>query len=91
MKTAQMARPWYDCTAMSDRTGKQLAEQVLARLPDDATVEDVQYSLYVADLVRRRSAALDATLEGGLDDAVRSGRLVSHEDVAKRMARWLRK
>jgi hypothetical protein len=40
---------------MSARNTKELVEQVLSRLPEDATMEDVQYSLYVADLLRDRT------------------------------------
>lgn len=76
---------------MSDRSAKQLVEQVLSRLPDDATMEDVHYSLYVADLVSRRTAQIDDALKNGLDEALRQGKVISHEDVVKRMARWLRK
>ncbi len=76
---------------MSDRNAKQIVEQVLARLPDDATMEDIQYSLYVADLVRRRTRDVDAVTELDVDEAVRQGKLIPHEGVVKRMAPWLRK
>jgi hypothetical protein len=76
---------------MSGREAKQLAEQVLSRLPDDATIEDVQYSLYVADLVRRRSLQIDAALDGSVDSALKEGTLIPQDEVIKRMARWLRK
>ena len=35
-------------------TTKQQVQKVLDQLPDDCTIEDVQYHLYVADLIRRR-------------------------------------
>lgn len=41
-------------------TAKQDVEKLLNKLPDDSTVEDVQYHLYVLDKVRR-----------GLEDAAR--------------------
>ena len=48
-------------------------------LPDDATLEDIQYHI----CVKRKIAQ-------GLAD-VRAGRVVSHEAVEKRFARWLEK
>ena len=56
-------------------TKEQLREWI-ERLPDDCTVEDVQYHLYVQQKVER-----------GLADA-RTGRVLSHEEVERRMAKW---
>ncbi len=55
---------------------KQQVEHVLRTLPEDCTLEDVQYELYVIQKVRR-----------GLDAADHAG--ISHEDAKKRLARWL--
>jgi hypothetical protein len=57
---------------------KDQVEQVLRKLPEDCTLEDVQYELYVIQKVRR-----------GLEAADRAG--ISHEDAKKRLARWLTK
>ena len=76
---------------MSARNTKELVEQVLSRLPDDATMEDVQYSLYVADLLRDRADLLHEAIDAGVERSLESGTLVSHQDVVTRMARWLRK
>ena len=56
---------------------KQDVESLLKRLPDDVSVEDIQYHLYVLDKVRR-----------GLEDARASGTL-SQEEVESRFGRWL--
>ncbi len=56
---------------------KQDVESLLNRLPDDVSVEDIQYHLYVLDKVRR-----------GLEDARLNGTL-SQEDVESRFGKWL--
>jgi hypothetical protein len=56
---------------------KQDVESLLNKLPDDVSVEDVQYHLYVLDKVRR-----------GLEDARLNGTL-SQEEVESRFSRWL--
>ncbi|HTW56955.1 MAG TPA: hypothetical protein VMD99_02370 [Terriglobales bacterium] len=56
---------------------KQDVELLLNKLPDDCSVEDVQYHLYVLDKVRR-----------GLKDAQVNGTL-SQEQVETRLAKWL--
>lgn len=56
---------------------KQEAEQLLNKLPDDCSVEDVQYHLYVLDKVRR-----------GLEDARLNGTL-SQQEVEIRLSQWL--
>lgn len=76
---------------MPQATAKQLFRKVLSALPDDASVEDVHYSLYVAELVSRRSAILDKAMKKGVKPALASGTIVSHEQVVRRMATWLRR
>jgi hypothetical protein len=56
---------------------KQDVESLLKRLPDNVTVEDIQYHLYVLDKVRR-----------GLEDARVNGTL-SQEEVESRFGKWL--
>ena len=56
---------------------KQDVERLLNKLPDDCSVEDIQYHLYVLDKVRR-----------GLDDARTQGTL-SQEEVESRLSKWL--
>jgi hypothetical protein len=58
-------------------TAKQDVELLLNKLPDDCSVEDIQYHLYVLDNVRR-----------GLDDAQVNGTL-SQEEVETRLSKWL--
>jgi len=58
-------------------TGKQQVESLLNKLPDNCSVEDIQYHLYVLDKVRR-----------GLEEARASGAL-SQEEAEKRLSLWL--
>jgi hypothetical protein len=56
---------------------KQEVEQLLNKLPDDCSVEDIQYHLYVLGKVRR-----------GLEDARLNGTL-SQQEVEIRLSQWL--
>ena len=58
-------------------TPKQDVELLLNKLPDDCSVEDIQYHLYVLDKIRR-----------GLEDARVNGTL-SQEEVESRLSKWL--
>jgi hypothetical protein len=58
-------------------TVKEDVESLLRRLPDNVSVEDIQYHLYVLDKVRR-----------GVEDAQASGTL-SQEEVESRFGKWL--
>jgi hypothetical protein len=56
---------------------KQEVEQLLNKLPDDCSVEDIQYHLYVLDKVRR-----------GLEEARLNG-VLSQQEVEIRLSQWL--
>jgi len=58
-------------------TAKHEIEQLLKKLPDDCSLEDVQYHLYVLEKVRR-----------GLDEARQQG-TISQEEVEARLQQWL--
>ena len=58
-------------------SAKQDVESLLHKLPDNSSVEDIQYHLYVLDKVRR-----------GLEDARVNGTL-SQEEVETRLSKWL--
>ena len=60
-------------------TAKQEVSELLNRLPDDCTLEDVQYHLYVLQKIER-----------GLKD-VEEGRVYTQEEVEKKMSKWLGK
>ena len=61
------------------QTVKQEVSNLLNRLPEDCSLEDVQYHLYVLQKIER-----------GLKDA-EEGRVYSQEEVEKKMSKWLRK
>ena len=57
---------------------KQSVQALLDRLPDDYSLDDVQYSLYVLQ-----------SIEHGQADA-RTGRTISHQEVARELRKkWL--
>ena len=58
-------------------TAKQDVRELLDHLPDDATIEDIQYHLYVLEKIRR-----------GKDD-IRNGRSLTHEQAKERLSKWL--
>lgn len=58
-------------------TAKEEVNQLLSRLPDDCSLEDIQYHLYVIEKVRN-----------GLDIAHSQG-TVSQEEVEQRLGKWL--
>ncbi len=58
---------------------KEEVGELLKNLPDDCTLEDIQYHLYVLEKVRRGLARADA--EGTL----------SQQQAEQRLARWLSK
>jgi len=61
------------------QTAKQEVSELLNRLPDDCSLEDIQYHLYVLQKIER-----------GLKD-VEEGRVYTQEEVEKMMSKWLAK
>ena len=59
------------------KTGKEEVLELLEQLPEDATLEDIQYHIYVHQKIQK-----------GLD-ASREGKVIPQEEVERRMARWL--
>lgn len=57
-------------------TAKDEIQSLLEKLPDDCTLEDVQYHLYVLGKIRR-----------GIERAETEGTL-SQEEVERRLAKW---
>lgn len=57
-------------------TAKQEAQRILDALPDDASLEQIQYHLYVVQKI-----------EAGLRD-VEEGRLLSQEEIERRITKW---
>jgi len=60
-------------------TVKDQVKQMLDRMPDECSVEDVQYQLYLIEKVRR-----------GLK-SIEEGRGIPHEQVRKQFAPWITK
>jgi hypothetical protein len=58
-------------------TAKRDVAFMLDSLPEDSSLEDIQYHLYVLEKVKRGAARADS--EG----------VVSHEDAKARLGKWL--
>jgi hypothetical protein len=58
-------------------SAKQQVESLLHKLPENCSLEDIQYHLYVLGKVRH-----------GLEDAKQQGTL-SQDEVEKRLSQWL--
>ena len=58
-------------------TAKDEVRALLDKLPDDASLNDIQYHIYVRQKIER-----------GLE-AIQKGNVISQEEIEKRMARWL--
>ena len=56
---------------------KQTVLDMIQRLPEDASLEDIQYHLFVLQKIER-----------GLDDA-EAGRVIPQDEVEKRLQKWL--
>ena len=62
---------------MPATTPKQATLDLIRRIPDDASFEDIQYEIYVLPKI-----------ETGLRE-VEEGKSVSHEEAGRRLSRWL--
>ena len=60
-------------------TTKEEVNELLEQLPEDASLEDIQYHTYVRQKIQK-----------GLE-AARQGKVIPQEEVEKRMSRWLEK
>ena len=58
---------------------KQVAREILDSLPDDCSLEEIQYRLYVRQMV-----------EEGRQD-VRNGNVISQQEIEQDLERWLAK
>lgn len=59
-------------------TPKQEAEKLLHNLPDNSTLEDIQYHLYVLEKIRRGRADIAA------------GRSYSTQEAKQQLGQWLK-
>ena len=57
---------------------KETAQQIIAGLPDDVTWDDIQYRLYLKEMID------EAEME------ISEGKGISHEEVEERLAKWLK-
>ena len=71
------ATTWVLVTLSAMATAKQDARKILDSLPEEASLEDIQYHLYVLQRIHH-----------GRED-VEAGRVVTQDEVEQRLARWL--
>jgi predicted transcriptional regulator len=57
---------------------KDVAKNVIDRLPDESSLDDIMHALYIT-----------AKFERG-EDQIRRGLGVSHEEAKKKLQKWLR-
>lgn len=58
------------------QAAKQAALDAIAKLPDDADMDDIMYRLYVLDKIRKGR------------EAAEQGRTTSHEDLKREIETW---
>lgn len=63
--------------ATAKQTTKQDVQRVLDHLPEETSLEDVQYHLYVLQRIERGRKDIEA------------GRVIPQAEVERRMAKWL--
>jgi ribosomal protein S20 len=61
------------------KTAKEEVRDLLEKLPESASFDDIQYHIYVRQKIQK-----------GLD-AADKGQVISQEEAERRMARWLEK
>jgi predicted transcriptional regulator len=71
MQTALKAKPEHVY-----KSAKEQAAALLAKMPETATLNDIQYEMYVL-----------AAIEEGAKD-IAEGRVVSHEEVVRQFEEW---
>jgi hypothetical protein len=62
----------------ANMTTKELIRKLLDQLPDDATIEDVQYQIFVLQKIQAGEEDLEA------------GRIVTNDQVMQDLARWVK-
>ena len=58
-------------------TAKEEVRDLLEKIPDDSTFEDIQYHIYLREKIRK-----------ALDD-VEAGRVLTQDEAEARMDKWL--
>lgn len=60
-------------------TAKDEVRELLDQLPDESSLDDIQYHIYVHQKIRKGLSAAE------------QGEVISQDEVEKRMSRWLDK
>jgi predicted transcriptional regulator len=73
MRVATLITKWE----LNTSTAKEDVRRILEQLPDNATLKDIQYHLYVRQKIERAIEEAD------------NGQVVSHEEVEEQMKKWV--
>ena len=57
---------------------KETAQQIIAGLPDDVTWDDIQYRLYLKEMIDEAETEIS------------EGKGISHKEVEERLEKWLK-
>lgn len=60
-------------------TAKEKTAELLSKLPDSSSLEDIQYHLYVIEKVQNGFAKID------------DGKFLTNEEAGKNLSKWLTK
>jgi len=58
-------------------TIKEKAREVISRMPEESTFEEIQYHLYVLECIERGEREIE------------DGKTLTHDEVENRLAKWL--
>ncbi len=72
-------REYTNISKLKMCTAKEEVKKILNRIPDDSSLDEIQYHIYVLMKIKQ-----------GLKD-IEEGRVLTQEDVELRMAKWLEK
>ena len=64
------------CTILGSQFASKKALDVISKLPDSASIDDIMYQLYVLDKIRKGQ------------EAVKDGKTISVEELKKEMKSW---
>ena len=59
-------------------TIKESAQQIIAGLPEDVTWDEIQYRLYLKEMIDEA------------EEEIAVGKGISHDEVEERLAKWLK-
>jgi predicted transcriptional regulator len=59
-------------------TVKEKVQQVISKMPDESTIDDIQYHLYVLQCIERGEKEIE------------EGKILTHAEVESKLSKWLK-